>query len=227
MYQKLTDILLGYGFILGFVYIYKRLKEKFLCNLNARIIGWEGAHIHSGSRIVNPKFIKMGRNFYSASPVWIEAVFRYKEQKFTPLIEIGNNFSCSDGLHISAVRHVVIGDDCLFGSNVYIGDHNHCSYRGLLQSNPDEPPNTRILHSDGEIIIGKNTWIGNNVLVLAPTVIGEGCIIAANSLVKGKFTRNTIIAGSPASALKEFNEKTKAWKKSKSTSNFNIFALLL
>jgi acetyltransferase-like isoleucine patch superfamily enzyme len=211
MYQKIKDILVGYGFILGFIYIYKRLKEKFLCKLNARILGWEGAHIYSGSRIVNPKFIKMGRNFYSASPVWIEAVFRYKDQKFKPFIEIGNNFSCSDGLHISAVKHVVIGDNCLFGSNVYVGDHNHGSYSGLLQSHPEEPPNSRALHSNGEVTIGKNTWIGSNVLILGPADIGEGCIIAANSIVKGNYNKNTIIAGSPAREIKEFNEKTKAW----------------
>jgi lipopolysaccharide O-acetyltransferase len=211
--KKINAILLGYGIVPGLFYIFSKIKEKIFCNLNARIMGWKGAHIHSGSRIVNPKFIKMGKNFYSASPVWIEAVFRYKDQKFTPIIEIGNNFSCSDGLHISAVNYVAIGDNCLFGSNVYIGDHNHGSYSGLLQSHPEEPPDTRILQSNGEIKIGKNTWIGNNVIILAPTNIGEGCIIAANSIVKGEFIRNTIIAGSPARAVKEFNEMTRAWIK--------------
>ena len=58
-------------------------------------MGWDGAYIHFGSRMVNPKFIKMGKNFYSA-PVWIEAVFRYKDQEFAPKIKIGDNPPASD-----------------------------------------------------------------------------------------------------------------------------------
>jgi len=217
MRKKINAILLGYGLLPGLFYIYSKIKEKLLCSLNGKIIGWEGAHIHSGSRIFNPKFIKMGKNFYSSSPVWIEAVFRYKDQEFAPIIKIGNNFSCSDGLHISAVNHVEIGDNCLLGSNVYIGDHNHGSYSGLLQSLPNVPPAERILHSNGEIVIGSNTWIGNNVIILAPASIEEGCIIAANSIVKGEFSRNTIIAGSPARAIKEFKETTRTWIRKQKT----------
>lgn len=43
------------------------------------------------------------------------------------------------------------------------------------------------------IVIGNNVWIGLNAIILKGTIIGDNCVIGANTVVKGEFPANTII----------------------------------
>ena len=61
--------------------------------------------------------------------------------------------------------------------------------------------------------IGNNVWIGENVVILAGTLIGDGCIIGANSVLKGKYGKNEIIVGAPAKAVKKWDETSNKWIK--------------
>jgi acetyltransferase-like isoleucine patch superfamily enzyme len=213
MIDKIIIIIKGYGYINGFLHIIFQIFIKICCKLRAKSLGWRNARIPVFSRVINPLHMKIGKNFYAASPVWIEAVVQYKSERYTPFIEIGDDFSCSESLHISSVNHITIGDRCLFGSNVYVGDHNHGCYRGSIHSNPLEPPSMRRLHSDGKIQIGNDCWFGNNVVILSPSLIEDGVVVAANSIVKGCFKKDTMIAGSPARVVKYFDRETNKWIK--------------
>ncbi len=54
------------------------------------------------------------------------------------------------------------------------------------------------------ILIGDDCWIGANVTILKGVEIGNGCIVAAGSVVtSGKFADNSLIAGNPAKFVKE------------------------
>lgn len=51
--------------------------------------------------------------------------------------------------------------------------------------------------------IGNKVWIGTNSIILKDTIIGDNCIIAANSVVKGVFPENCLIGGNPAKILRK------------------------
>ncbi len=51
--------------------------------------------------------------------------------------------------------------------------------------------------------IGNNVWIGRGCLILPGTVIEEGVVIAANSVVKGTLSSNSIYGGNPAKFIKK------------------------
>ena len=53
------------------------------------------------------------------------------------------------------------------------------------------------------MVIGNKVWIGCNVTILKNTFVGNNCVIAAGSVVKGTFPDNTLIAGNPAKAVKQ------------------------
>lgn len=55
----------------------------------------------------------------------------------------------------------------------------------------------------GEVHIGKNVFIGVNVVIVKPVKIGEGAIIGANSVVVKDIPSFTIWAGNPAVQIKE------------------------
>lgn len=125
---------------------------------------------------------------------------------------IGNDCEFGDSTHIVALKHVEFGDNVLVASKCFISDTNHGNYRGVNMNDPSEPPKARKLYSDN-VIIGDNVWIGENVVILAGSEIGSGCVIGANSVVKGKFPKQTIIAGTPARILKVWNDSNKKWEK--------------
>lgn len=53
----------------------------------------------------------------------------------------------------------------------------------------------------GEIVIGDNSFIGANAILLPNTIIGKNCIIGAGSVVKGNIPDNSIVIGNPAKVI--------------------------
>ena len=51
-------------------------------------------------------------------------------------------------------------------------------------------------------MIGEDVWLGANVTVLKGSAIGDGAVIGAKALVKGKIECNAIAAGIPARGVK-------------------------
>lgn len=170
-----------------------------------------GLRIGPGCRIIGGKKISFGQGVFAERNLWLEAVTSYHSQQFDPKIAIGDHVCFSDGVHISAISSITIGRHTLFGSKIYVSDHNHGIYRGELQSHPDEAPAHRLLGGGGPVVIGENVWIGDNSVIVGPASIGNGAIIGANSVVHGPVASNTIVAGAPAKPIKVFNPDTRSW----------------
>ena len=98
------------------------------------------------------------------------------------------------GASIHAETNVKIGNNCLIASGVSIMDSNgHMVYSTNRTIGRDTPH---------PINIGNNVWIGLNSVVLKGSIIGDNCVIAAGSVVKGIFPNNSLIAGNPAKVVK-------------------------
>lgn len=184
------------------------VEGKFL----AYCLGWGGAYVGRGSRVIGTRAITVGEKLSIGRCSWIEAVFEYGELVYSPVIVVGKKFNASERLHISSINRVEIGDNCLFGSCVYISDHNHGSYKRGEQSRPGDPPIARPLVSHGAIVIGSNVWIGDNVVVVGSIHIGDGVVVGANSVVTCDIPDNVIVAGVPARVLKKYNESYNKWE---------------
>lgn len=173
-----------------------------------------GLFLGRGCMVRGSRYISFGHGVRANSNLWLEAVSHYRNQEFTPSIHIGNHVAFSDGVHISAIFHISIGDNTLIGSKVYISDHNHGMYRGSEPSLPSEPPAHRALISPGPVTIGKNVWIGENAVILGGLTVGDGAIIGANAVVLSSVAPGTIVAGAPAIPVKSFDIHTGQWCKS-------------
>ncbi len=123
---------------------------------------------------------------------------------------LGNNIRANHRLHIGCVENVVIGNDVLIASNVYISDHSHGSYVGEDQSEPDVIPNVRTICSK-PIFIGDNCWLGENVSVLPGVTIGYGSIIGAGSVVTKDIPSKCIAVGAPAKVIKKWDDVKRRW----------------
>ncbi|MGV3581308.1 MAG: DapH/DapD/GlmU-related protein [Methylophilus sp.] len=199
--------------VAAIVYVLSETFNLILGVCSAKLVGWSSSCLGRGARLVGTKAIYVGKNANIKRHAWIEAVFAYNQQTFIPSIKIGERFFASDRLHISAINRIEIGDDCLFGSGVYISDHNHGAYKSNEQSLPTEPPIARKLISLGPVIIGSNVWLGDNVVIVGPITIGNGVVVGANSVVTQDIPDNIIACGVPAKILKSFNVDSECWEK--------------
>jgi acetyltransferase-like isoleucine patch superfamily enzyme len=172
-----------------------------------------GLRLGPSCRVIGGRHISFGSNVYAERNLWLEAVTSYRSQSFPPEITIGDHVSFSDGVHISSIASIAIGSHSLFGSRIYVADHNHGIYRGELQSIPEEAPAHRLLGGGGPVVIGENVWIGDNSVIIGPATIGRGAIVGANSVVRGVVPSNTMVAGAPAKPIKIFNSETGSWDK--------------
>lgn len=123
----------------------------------------------------------------------------YLGQNFKPIIKIGQNCSFGRFNHISAINSIQIGKNLLTGRNVTICDNNHgkSTYEDMIS-----PPLSRHMYSKGGILIGNNVWIGDKVTILGNVKIGDGAIIAANSVVTKDIPSFCVVGGNPAKVLK-------------------------
>lgn len=116
------------------------------------------------------------------------------------IISIGNNCNFGAFNHITAINHIEIGDNCLTGKWVTITDNNHgtTDKEDLML-----PPIQRKVTSSGPVIIGKNVWIGEKSTILSGVTIGDGAVIAANSVVTHNIPAFAVAAGIPAKVIKQ------------------------
>ncbi|XOV67133.1 MAG: acyltransferase [Fluviicola sp.] len=64
-------------------------------------------------------------------------------------------------------------------------------------------------YNEGEVSIGKFTFIGPHTVVMPKTTIGKGSLIAAYSFVQGEFPDFAIIAGNPAKIVGDTRKRDK------------------
>ncbi|MHC1738164.1 MAG: DapH/DapD/GlmU-related protein [Ignavibacteriaceae bacterium] len=108
-------------------------------------------------------------------------------------VELGDSSYINPNSLFVISHSLKIGDNCAISWNCQFldEDFHHISYPGRKES------------SGRGIVIGNRVWIGSNSVILKGTVIPDGCVIAANSVVRGSgFSPNSLIAGNPAKTIK-------------------------
>lgn len=101
-------------------------------------------------------------------------------------VVIGSNTFFNENCSINCMNSVLIGNDCLFGENVHIYDHNH-SYKDKNLLIREQGFNSE------KIVIGDNCWIGSNVVILKGVTIGKNSIIGAGCVVYKSVPDNSIL----------------------------------
>lgn len=91
-------------------------------------------------------------------------------------LSIGENSTFNRNDILVCRDKIDIGNNCSFGPNVCIYDHDHIyDAQGTKNKGIKTSP----------IIIEDNCWIGAGVIILRGTHIGKGCVIGAGTVVKG------------------------------------------
>lgn len=114
---------------------------------------------------------------------------------------------------IAALNPIKIGSFCSIARNVSIQEYNHridrpTSY--FINQNIFNDSMELDIVSKGMIEIGNDVWIGSHCVILSGVKIGDGAIIAANSVVNNDVPPYAIVGGVPAKVIKwRFSEEVR------------------
>lgn len=122
-------------------------------------------------------------------------------------VSIGRNTSLwgPDADVVSSAQHPVsIGSFCSIARNVSIQTYNHNARKAttyFIGKNffREKWENEEV--GKGGVTIGNDVWIGTQSVVLGGISVGDGAVIAANSLVNKDVPPYAIVAGSPAKII--------------------------
>lgn len=122
-------------------------------------------------------------------------------------IMIGNNGNMKIGTKVffnnycslNCMHDISIGDNSIFGEGVKIYDHNHKhNYTDRLIVSTSE-------YTVAPVIIGKNCWIGSNVIILKGVTVGDNVIIGANNLIIKSIKENCIVKAKTETSITNFD----------------------
>lgn len=160
--------------------------------------------IHKSIELKNEKYITIGKKCAIGENSKLLCWDNYAECNFEPTLKIGKNFIATRNLTIQCCGNIIIGDNVLVASNVFICDYNHGT------DNLDIPyVNNRLDISS--VIISDGVWIGQNSIILSGVKIGEKSVIGAGSVVTKDVLPYTIVAGNPAKPIKKYDFELKQW----------------
>lgn len=161
------------------------LIYKISCNKWGR-----NTKIQQGVYIDRPKSVSVLNNTFIYCQVRISSEIK------NSTLNIGNGVQINRDVLIDYTGNLTIDDGALISEQVVIYTHDH-GY---------DPRSTPIGFKK---TIGRNSWIGARATILPTcTAIGEGSIIAANSVVTRNVEPYTIVAGNPARVIRNIKQKT-------------------
>ncbi|EIF44768.1 lipopolysaccharide biosynthesis O-acetyl transferase [gamma proteobacterium BDW918] len=115
-------------------------------------------------------------------------------------VTIGQNF------HITCMGELDVKAGTIISGDVMVTDIDH-AYQDISKSVIDQP------HVPSKTEIGENCFIGMGARIQAGTILGKGCVVGANAVVRGTFPPHSVIVGAPAKAVKCFNSQSGAWER--------------
>ena len=208
MNKLIISIFASIGKLLGYIlriWPSRLFYPVYICRRNivtARLKGrfkrfGKGSLLAPEVQIFNPQFMEVGDNTSIMGHCVLETC---TVDDNTPRMVVGSKVSLGEYTHVTCANHIVIGEGTLTGRFVLITDnaHGESKYEDLLL-----PPMQRKIVSPGEVIIGRNVWIGDKTTILPGVKVGDGAIIAANAVVTKDVPPYAVVAGVPAKVVKQ------------------------
>jgi acetyltransferase-like isoleucine patch superfamily enzyme len=154
--------------------------------------------VSANCRFTGLRFFRLSGDLRLGKYNRVEAIESHLGNVYSPVLKFGSGVSMEDYCHIACINRIVIGDNVLIGSRVFITDHFH----GTGIDDLHIPPNLRPLYSKGPVVIGNNVWIGEGAVVMPGVTIGDNCIIGSNCVVTKSILANHVVGGVPAKIIR-------------------------
>jgi len=119
---------------------------------------------------------------------------------------IGWRSSLHRGLEIYCISGITIGRECTINKYVdldgrgglIIGDRVSISAYSKILTASHDPNSDGFAYQVKPVVVDDYVWIGTGALILPGVTLGNGCVVAAGSVVTRSIAPFEIVAGNPA-----------------------------
>ncbi len=111
-------------------------------------------------------------------------------------IHIGDRSTIGHNSVLVSRERIQIGSDCMLAAFCYVLDVDH------EFADPEKPIPQQGLRIK-PVIVGNDVWVGAGTFILRGVTIGDGAVVAANSVVTEDVPPYTVVAGCPARVIKQ------------------------
>lgn len=202
---------------LYFTFIKKKLTVHFTANLDRHSVYGEYSTFQKNTLIASSK---IGAN------VTIQKNTVIKRSELADFVNIHNDCKMNGSsvgsysyiAKSSEISYTDIGKFCSIGAEVWIGVGKHppnfistspVFYSTLNKQLGFSFSDKQLFEEFSRCTIGNDVWIGSRVMILDGISVGDGAIIAANSVVTKDVAPYSVVGGVPAKLIKmRFDEAT-------------------
>ncbi|MFN6540161.1 MAG: acyltransferase [Nostoc sp. EkiNYC01] len=170
--------------------ITNKLERLFEQRLVPRLVQW-GEYVETKIRRYKHQQLKSKLKFCGSG-------LRFKRDvriEHPQNVSLGNKVYIGQDVILDGRGGITIGDNTTLGFNVVILSANHD-----YQSN--DLPYEHNVYIHKPVIIGRNAWIGGNVLIIPGVSIGDGAIVAAGTVVTANVEPLAIVGNQPMRTIK-------------------------
>ena len=157
-------------------------------------------HTASISKLADLEDSVRGTRIIVGSNSVIDSFVKIKPAGGTGDVIIGNNVTINSGCTLYTGNGISIADNVAIAANCVLAPVNHeFRDRGKLIREQQFKP------GKGGIVIEEDVWIGAGCTLLDGSILRQGCVIGAMSLVRGEVEAYSIQGGNPLQ-LKGYRE---------------------
>ena len=150
------------------------------------------------SRLADVEDFVRGSRIVIGPRVEIDAFVKIKPAGGSADILIGEGSRINSGTVIYSGNGVTIGRSVLIAANCTLAPTNHAFERRDVSIAAQ-----RFQESRGGIVIEDDVWIGANCVLLDGTLIRQGVVVAAGSIVRGELAAFGVYAGNPIRLVRQ------------------------
>lgn len=165
--------------------------NKLISNLRSFLLNFLGIH---------PTCTLPLKGFYqeiATQLMYVPKIFGDKNR-----LKLGENVVLNDALINTSSGCVTLEDYVFFGHGVCVLTGTHDYHQFNLERQIRIPSHGR------DVLIKTGAWLGSNVTVIAPCVIGAHSVVAAGSVVLHDIDDYALYAGVPARKIKDIEGVT-------------------
>ena len=168
-----------------------------------------GLSLHFSSQLDRQRSVRisLGNSISLRKDVWLNVAT--EDPAGEPVIVIDDNCTIGYGSILSAKNCIHLERDVIVGQQVLMVDHNH-RYEDIMK-----PVVNQGITDGGRIRIGQGSWIGHGAAIMCSRgelTIGRNCVIAVNAVVTRSIPDYSVVFGSPATIIRQYDAEAQAWR---------------